>query len=121
MFFDDSQQPDSKDLKTQIEDDIETVSEKYKLQNDTFDSKEHTAKSRISITKLFMYWFFGLIAASVFLSPVINLGIAYVNEFYKLSCPMPYLKATKALSIIVSTLGSIFGFVIGFYFKNKEE
>jgi hypothetical protein len=85
-----------------------------------FHQQEHDSKSRLEITKLFLKSYFWLIAGSFLFCLVYNYGAAYLNFEFKLETPIRFIDVSNTVSIITTTLSSGMGFVIGYYFKNKE-
>lgn len=84
-------------------------------------------ETRHSLTFLFIAGFFSLICAgSIFVAAYNALAVGWiiklnaaglVNESQKISL----LELDKVLSLIVSALGTSLGFIIGYYFKNKDR
>lgn len=85
-----------------------------------FHQQEHDSKSRLEITRLFLKSYFYLIAGGFIFCLVYNYGAALINSYSKLDIPIRYVDVTNTVSIITTTLSGGMGFVIGFYFKNKD-
>lgn len=103
------------------------ISDEY---NAKFNQQAHDSNSRLEITKLFLKWYFFLIAGSFVFSLVYNFGTAYINGHItkrlidankNIEGLLPFLDVSNTVSIITTTLSSGVGFVIGYYFKNKGE
>lgn len=91
------------------------------IESSSFDQKEYDSKSRLEITKLFLKWYFGLICGGFIFCLIYNYGAAYLNfQFRELNNSMKYVDISNTVTIITTTLSSGMGFVIGYYFKNKE-
>ena len=98
--------------------------------NDKFNQQAHDSGARLGITKLFLKWYFSLIAGGFVFCLIYNFGTAYINSHIveglvrsnqKIEGLLPYLDVSNTVSIITTTLSSGVGFVIGYYFKNKGE
>lgn len=88
------------------------------------DDAGNEVKSRLTITKLFLTWYFSLICGSFafslvynFFAAIMNLKLAATNK--DLIIQIPYLDVSNTVQIITTTLSSGFGFVMGYYFRNK--
>lgn len=95
-----------------------------------FDQTQHDSESRKEITKLFLKWYFCLIAGAFafcaiynFVAAKLNLGILKAAHDLSIERPelLTYLEVSNTVAIITTTLSSGVGFVIGYYFKNKGE
>jgi ABC-type Fe3+ transport system permease subunit len=86
-----------------------------------FDKSEHDSKSRLEITKLFLWWYFVLICFAFLFGAGYNFIAAYLNQGIAKDYAISYLDISNTVSLITTTLGSGVGFVIGYYFKNKSE
>lgn len=84
-----------------------------------FNKDQHNADSRLSITKLFLKWYFCLIGGAFLFTGLYNFIAAHLNHMW--ASGIPFIEVTNTVSIITTTLSSGVGFVIGYYFKNKEE
>lgn len=85
-----------------------------------FNKDEHESKSRLEITRLILKWYFRLVAGSFGFCFFYNCTIAFLND--SLECePIPYLDVYNTVSIITASLTGIVGFVIGYYFKGKQD
>jgi|WetSurMetagenome_2_1015567.scaffolds.fasta_scaffold673748_1 hypothetical protein len=98
---------------------LDQISEKIES-SPSFDKLKHDSESRLSITKLFLIWYFSLIAGSFIFSAAYNFLAAYIN-LKNPNNPINYLDVSNTVSIITTTLSSGVGFVIGYYFKNSNE
>lgn len=85
-----------------------------------FNKTEHESKSRLEITKLFLKWYFCLIAGGFLFCLIYNFFAAYLNYTFTLESPLKYLDISNTVSLITNTLTGGMGFVIGYYFKNKD-
>lgn len=83
--------------------------------------------TRHSLTFLFIAGFFCLLGLSAIFVAfynaltvdwIIKLNAAGLLEQSK---KIPFLELDKVLSIIVSSLGTSLGFIIGYYFKSKDK
>lgn len=94
-----------------------------KTEEKKFDPGQHGAEARLTITKLFLKWYFCLIAGSFIFCLAYNFIAASINHNLTLTGEsiIPYLELTNTVSLITTTLSSGLGFVIGYYFKNKGE
>jgi hypothetical protein len=90
-------------------------------QKPTFNKTEHDSNSRLEVTKLILTWYFALIVCSFLFVPLYNLLIAFLNDYYLIENPITYIEVSPTVSIVTNTLNGIIGFVIGYYFKNKDE
>ena len=90
------------------------------LASTTFDKAEHESKSRLEITKLFLKWYFCLICGSFLFCILYNLMAAMLNFYFNTNNPIKHVDVSNTVSIVTTTLSSGMGFVIGYYFKNKE-
>lgn len=83
--------------------------------------------TRHSLTFLFIMGFFVLLAAgSVFVAIYNSLAVGWTIKLNAAGLTdqahkVPFLELDKVLSIIVSALGTSLGFIIGYYFKNKDK
>ncbi|HBH6930767.1 TPA: hypothetical protein KUN31_000115 [Enterobacter cloacae] len=90
-------------------------------------SSKHEGKTRSALTISFLIGFFVLIAFSgLFVLWYNNSVISWVIELKKAGVPdaSTYLKPLeleKILSIIIGALGTSLGFIIGYYFKEKNK
>lgn len=105
---------------------LDALNARVESSQDKFDASEHDSRSRLEITKLFLKWYFCLIAGSFIFSLVYNFWAASINsdlisKNQQLQNLIPYLDVSNTVSIITTTLSSGVGFVIGYYFKNKGE
>lgn len=87
----------------------------------SFDQRRHDSESRLRITTLFLKWFFSLILFSFLFSAAYNFVAAWINTNRDLTDKIPLLDVSNTVSIVTTTLSSGVGFVIGYYFKNKED
>lgn len=85
-----------------------------------FHQQEHDSKSRLEITKLFLRSYFYLIAGAFIFCLIYNYGAALINSYWEVNVPIRYVDVTNTVSLITTTLSGGMGFVIGFYFKNKD-
>lgn len=93
-----------------------------KAQSSSFDGYKHDKESRFHITKSFLKWYFILIAGSFMFCLFYNDTAAYINHKWLINMrPLEYLDVANTVAIITTTLSSALGFVIGYYFKGKEE
>lgn len=90
------------------------------IQGGRFNKEEHDSKSRLEITKLYLNYYFLLIAGGFAFCLVYNYGAAWFNHYITLENPIKYADISNTVSIVTTTLSSGMGFVIGYYFKNKE-
>lgn len=90
------------------------------LKRPKFDKSQHDSESRLEITKLFLKWYFSLIAGTFIFTALYNFIAAIINSKIPNSA-LPYLEVVNTVAIITTTLSSGVGFVIGYYFKNKED
>ncbi len=102
-------------------------SELIKIQKDlkesppeSWNKEKHDGESRLAITRLFLKWFFFLIIWAFVFAATYNFLVAYINHRIP-GAALPYVEILNAVSLITTTLSSGVGFVIGYYFKNKEE
>jgi hypothetical protein len=86
-----------------------------------FNPEHHNSKLRGEITTLFLKWYFGLIAGSFAFSAIYNFLAGLLNYHYTQNNPINYLDVSNTVSIVTTTLSSGVGFVIGYYFKNKND
>lgn len=83
--------------------------------------------TRHSLTFYFIIGFFILIAlGAVFVAIYNSLAVGWVIKLnaaglVEQSNKVPFLELDKVLSIIISSLGTSLGFIIGYYFKNKDK
>lgn len=105
--------------KTDISERVEKLELNLNNEPRPFNKDEHNADSRLSITKLFLKWYFSLIAGAFLFTGLYNFFAADFNNLW--GAAIPYLEVTNTVSIITTTLSSGVGFVIGYYFKNKED
>jgi len=91
------------------------------LRKQQFNPKQHDSEARREITKLFLKWYFVLIAFAFLFSAGYNFYAAYMNIALSSTDKLKYLEITNTVSLITTTLSSGVGFVIGYYFKNKED
>ncbi|MCK7307889.1 MULTISPECIES: hypothetical protein [Enterobacter] len=83
--------------------------------------------TRHSLTFLFLVGFFALIGmGAIFVAVYNSLAVGWVIKLntagmVDLARKVPFLELDKVLSIIVSALGTSLGFIIGYYFKNKDK
>jgi len=85
-----------------------------------FNKTKHDSESRFNITKLFLKWYFCLISGSFVFAAVYNFIAANIN----IRIPenqINYLDVSNTVSIITTTLSGAAGFVIGYYFKTKDD
>ena len=101
-----------------------------KAKSASFDKIKHDSESRLQITKLFLWAYFILIAASFVFCYTYNNNIAdlyLVATKSSASGTLPvnvlpeYINVSQTVSLITATLSSGVGFVIGYYFKNGER
>ncbi|MET3816256.1 hypothetical protein [Pantoea sp. UYEF8] len=99
-----------------------------KFQEDSSKEKLRSDEdTRHSLTFLFLVGFFGLIAfGAVFVAIYNSFAVGWVIKLHdagliEQSQKIPFLELDKVLSIIVSALGTSLGFIIGYYFKNKDK
>ncbi|MDA0781891.1 MAG: hypothetical protein PQ612_02185 [Rickettsiales bacterium] len=88
-----------------------------------FDKTEHINKSRLAITKLFLKWYFCLIVFGFIFSAGYNFMVAKINLSLLTSnaTSLDFIDVGNTVALITSTLSSGVGFVIGYYFKNKDS
>ena len=99
---------------------LDEISQKIDAQYPPFDKQKHDSESRLRITRLFLIWYFVLIAGSFLFSAGYNFIAAHMNQSI-MSNPISYLDVSNTVSIVTTTLSSGVGFVIGYYFKNHNE
>lgn len=98
---------------------LRKLKDKVDSDNPNFDQPKHDSESRLEITRLFLKWYFGLIAGSFIFAAFYNWIFACIN--FKTQANIAYLDISDTVSIVTTTLNTGFGFVIGYYFKNKEK
>lgn len=81
--------------------------------NPSFNKEEHESNSRLIITKLFLTWYFILIFGFFVFSLIYNLLSILLGS-------TNLLDIYKTVTIITTSLSGGVGFVIGYYFKNKN-
>ena len=99
-------------------DKLSQATEDYK-----FDANKHDKETKREITKLFLNWYFWLIILSFIFCLAYNWIVALLNvnlNALKIEL-IPYIEVSNTVSLITTTLSSGVGFVIGYYFKNKER
>jgi hypothetical protein len=99
---------------------IDEIKERAINPEGRFDKIAHDSKSRLEITKLFLKWYFCLIGGGFLFCLIYNFLAAYLNYKLKLDTPLKYLDISNTVSLITNTLTGGMGFVIGYYFKNKD-
>jgi len=102
-----------------------------KAKSASFDKIKHDSESRLQITKLLLWAYFILIAASFAFCYLYNDHIAdlYLSAAKALPTDITlpinglpeYINVSQTVSLITATLSSGVGFVIGYYFKNGER
>ncbi len=97
----------------------DTASRKTDLAN--WNKEKHDNEARLSITKLVLWWYFGLIIFSFLYAAGYNSLAIFLNQHLTTAESIKLLDVSNTVSLITSTLGSGVGFVIGYYFKNKGE
>lgn len=102
----------------EIESQYKKVEELTREKNDTFNKTEHDSHSRLEITKIFLKWYFCLFAGTFIFCGLYNCIVAIFN--YNFLSEIEYLNIGNTISLVAGILSSALGFVIGYYFKNKE-
>lgn len=100
---------------------LDIVNDKLKTSDKKFNTQQHDRESRLTITKMFLSWFFMLIGFSFIFSAFYNFMAALINTNPNLQDKIQMLDVANTVSIITTTLSSGVGFVIGYYFKNKDD
>lgn len=83
--------------------------------------------TRHSLTFLFILGFFALICSGALFVAIYNaLAVGWIVKLkdaglIEQAQKISLLELDKVLSIIVSALGTSLGFIIGYYFKNKDK
>ncbi len=84
-------------------------------------------KARHNLTFLFLKYFFGLFIGAWIFILIYNWSVIFwiiwLNEhnLSSVADKIPLLELDKLLSLIISALGTSLGFIIGYYFKNKDK
>ncbi|MBD8157218.1 hypothetical protein ABEH00_10030 [Pantoea agglomerans] len=84
-------------------------------------------KARHNLTFLFLKCFFGLFVGAWIFILIYNWSVVcwiiWLNEhnLSSVADKIPLLELDKLLSLIISALGTSLGFIIGYYFKNKDK
>ncbi len=99
---------------------LSSLSRKVESSPTEWNKSKHEGESRLEITKMFLSWFFMLIAFGFLFSAFYNFMAALINTNHLLEEKVPFLDVVNTVSIITTTLSSGVGFVIGYYFKNKD-
>lgn len=114
---------------------IEMARQKIQQTQKAAEDEENTSKNNIrseestrhSLTFFFIVGFFILIGfGAIFVAFYNSLAVDWVIKLnaaglVEQSSKVPFLELDKVLSIIVSALGTSLGFIIGYYFKNKDK
>ena len=114
---------------------IEMARKKAQQAKKAAEDEENISKNNIlseestrhSLTFFFIIGFFILIAfGAIFVAVYNSLAVGWVIKLNaaglaEQSSKVPFLELDKVLSIIVSALGTSLGFIIGYYFKNKDK
>ncbi|MCR1553743.1 MAG: hypothetical protein NQ098_16735 [Enterobacter cloacae] len=111
-----------------IEDDNKKFDESAtRLEVEAFNSAKDDGQTRNKLTLTFLRGFFGLLIFSCFFVLIYNycavrwsiaLSSANLNEASK---SIHLLELDKVLSIMIGALGTSLGFIIGYYFKEKNK
>lgn len=97
------------------------------VENSSKKSIRSEESTRHSLTFYFIIGFFMLLALSAAYVAFYNhLAVGWIIQLNKAglieqSNKIPFLELDKVLSIIISALGTSLGFIIGYYFKNKDK
>lgn len=114
---------------------IEKAREEARKAKQAAEHEENTSKESIrseeitrhSLTFYFIIGFFVLLAFGAVYVAIYNyLAVGWIIELNKAglieqSKKVPFLELDKVLSIFISALGTSLGFIIGYYFKNKDK
>lgn len=109
-------------IKNEIINRLETINS-YIKNKPEYNAAQHKNESRFIITKMFLRWYFGILLGSFVFCSLYNWTCAYINHAYEFTqeTGLKYLEVSTIISLIAATLSSSLGFVIGYYFKGKEE
>ncbi|HAT5009352.1 hypothetical protein MMS95_13145 [Serratia sp. PGPR-27] len=98
-----------------------------KAQVEASATEKKDIHTRSNLTMIFLCGFFGvMILSAVFVWCYNRSVVDWAMELSKLSAggnikPPPFLELDKVLSIVISALGTSLGFIIGYYFKDKNS
>lgn len=98
-----------------------------KVESSSKERLRSEEETRHSLTFLFIVGFFSLICAgSLFVAAYNALAVGWIIKLnaaglVEQSQKITLLELDKVLSLIVSALGTSLGFIIGYYFKNKDK
>lgn len=98
-----------------------------KAQVEASATEKKDIHTRSNLTMIFLCGFFGVIILSAIFVWCYNQSvIGWTMELSKLGAsenikPPPFLELDKVLSIVISALGTSLGFIIGYYFKDKNS
>ncbi|WP_145055759.1 hypothetical protein [Mixta calida] len=96
-------------------------------ESNSLGSLQRDGQTRSALTFWFMIGFFGLIAGCfLFTLWYNNVAVGWIAELQKQGLPEEAKKVTlleldKVLSIVIGALGTSLGFIIGYYFKEKQN
>jgi zinc transporter ZupT len=95
-------------------DELKTLSSSHK----SFDPREHKDRTRAYITGGFLVAFFLLLGLAFYFTYVYNqLMLRHLGRFPNLQLA----DIKDIITLLISALGTPLGFVIGYYFKEKNE
>lgn len=123
------------DLSDQAKKKLQEVRETATKVKQAAEAEESSSKKKLrseegtrhSLTFYFILGFFILIVlGGIFVLFYNSLAVSWVirlNEsgLHDQAGKVPFLELDKVLSIIVSAFGTSLGFIIGYYFKNKDK
>jgi len=97
------------------------------LETKAFNSAKYDGQTRNKLTNTFLKGFFGLLIFSCFFVLIYNhLAVKWAIELSQAKLDeaakaISFLELDKVLSIIIGALGTSLGFIIGYYFKEKNS
>lgn len=96
-------------------------------ESSSLNSLQRDGRTRSALTFWFMVGFFGLIAGCFFFTLWYNnLAVGWIIELQKEGLPeeakgITLLELDKVLAVVIGALGTSLGFIIGYYFKEKQN
>ncbi|MDY9036654.1 hypothetical protein UZY92_22640 [Escherichia coli] len=93
-----------------------------KAEENAVNSKHTDGKTRSALTITFLWFFFSCLFVLWYNNSVVNWALELkskgVDDYVQYLKP---LELEKVLSIMITALGTSLGFIIGYYFKDKEN
>lgn len=100
----------------QIQGDVENLNKTINSSDLDYNPTQHKDNTRTHIANIFVYGYFALLSGSLVIVLIYNIVILTF-----LKSPEQIISPKDLLLLVATATGSPLGFIVGYYFKGREE